>query len=283
MMKQYEVEVSVKCMAYNHVQYIKQCLDGFVMQKTNFVYEVIVHDDASTDGTDEIIKEYADKYPNIIKPIFETENQYSKHDDSLREIMNRHIRGKYVAICEGDDYWCDPLKLQKQYDLMEEHPEFSLCFHPFYRLRPEGFEPRKHVKRKKIYNIIDVLKNGLYVHPSAAFYRSCYLKEEGVPKFYDECPVGDVAMRYYYATKGDFGFIDEIMSVYRVFTPGSWTIGQRYNIRKKWKHLFCMLQVLDDYNIYTHGVYVNYIKKLKYERCMDFIKTVCSKIIKCRF
>ncbi len=123
------VIVTIRCLVYNHEPYIRQCLEGFVMQKTNFTFEAIVHDDASTDGSAAIIKEYAEKYPDIIKPIYETENQYSKHDGSLRRIMDSHTRGKYIAYCEGDDYWTDPLKLQKQVDFLEGHPEYTMCFH----------------------------------------------------------------------------------------------------------------------------------------------------------
>lgn len=122
-----ELIVTIRCLAYNHEPYIRQCLEGFVMQKTNFRFEAIVHDDASTDGTAAIILEYAEKYPDIIKPIIETENQYSKRDGSLRRIMNAHMHGKYIAICEGDDYWTDPYKLQKQVDLLEKNLDCSFC------------------------------------------------------------------------------------------------------------------------------------------------------------
>ena len=120
--------VSIKCTVYNHEPYLRQCLDGFVMQKTNFPFEAIVHDDASTDGSAAIIREYAEKYPDIIKPIYETENQYSKKDGSLGRIMNAaiHPDAKYIAICEGDDYWINPLKLQKQVDYLESHPDYGL-------------------------------------------------------------------------------------------------------------------------------------------------------------
>lgn len=120
------VMVTIKCCTFNHEPYIRDCLEGFVMQKTNFKFEAIVHDDASTDGTAAIIKEYAEKYPDIIKPILETENQYSKHDGSLDCIMLKHMHGKYIAYCEGDDCWIDPLKLQKQVDYMEAHPDCVL-------------------------------------------------------------------------------------------------------------------------------------------------------------
>lgn len=120
--------VKIQCLVYNHERYLRQCLDGFVMQQTNFRFQAIVHDDASTDKSAEIIKEYADKYPDIIMPIFQTENQYSKKDGSLRRIMYEACKGsKYIAMCEGDDYWIDPLKLQKQVDFLEANPEYVVC------------------------------------------------------------------------------------------------------------------------------------------------------------
>lgn len=125
--------VSIKCLVYNHEPYLRQCLDGFVMQKTNFAYEVIVHDDASTDNSANIIKEYAKKYPNIIKPIFESHNQFSEKNGSVGRIMNAalHPRAKYIAICEGDDYWTDPNKLQIQVDFLEKNKDYAFCCHRF--------------------------------------------------------------------------------------------------------------------------------------------------------
>lgn len=123
--------LAIKCTTYNHELYVCQCLDGFIMQKTNFPFIAIVHDDASTDNTADIIRKYAEKYPHIIKPIYENENQYSKRDGSIERIMNNAIPDsvKYVAICEGDDYWTDSNKLQKQVDFLENNPEHTLCFH----------------------------------------------------------------------------------------------------------------------------------------------------------
>lgn len=126
--------ITVFCITYNHVKYIRVCLDGFVMQKTNFRFVAIIHDDASTDGTASIIREYAEKYPDIIQPIYETENQYSKQDGSIKRIMLEAINAtgcKYVALCEGDDYWIDPYKLQKQVDFLENHPDYVLCCHGY--------------------------------------------------------------------------------------------------------------------------------------------------------
>lgn len=124
-----KIEVSVYCLAYNHEKYIRKALDGFISQKTSFEYEVFVHDDASTDNTASIIKEYADKYPNIIKPIFQIENQYSRGQKIVKNIILPKMHGKYVAICEGDDYWTDSAKLQRQYDALESHPECSISTH----------------------------------------------------------------------------------------------------------------------------------------------------------
>lgn len=126
-----QILVTICCTAFNQEKFIRQCLEGFVMQKTTFRFEAIVHDDASTDNTAIIIKEYAAKYPHIIKPIFETENQYSKHNGSLRRIMRANMRGKYIANCEADDYWIDPYKLQKQIDILESDPQVTMVYTSF--------------------------------------------------------------------------------------------------------------------------------------------------------
>lgn len=120
--------VSVSCITYNHAKYIRQCLDGMLMQKTDFRYEILIHDDASTDGTDDIIREYETKYPDIIKPIYETENQYSKGIRISATYNYPRAKGKYIALCEGDDYWIDSYKLQKQVDFLDNHLDFSMCF-----------------------------------------------------------------------------------------------------------------------------------------------------------
>ena len=124
--------VAIHCLVYNHEPYLRDCFEGFVMQKTNFRFVAVVHEDCSTDNSAAIIREYAEKYPEIFRPIFETENQWGKHDDSINKIMNDAIAAtgaKYVAICEGDDYWTEPSKLQKQVDYMEAHHACSCYAH----------------------------------------------------------------------------------------------------------------------------------------------------------
>jgi len=128
--------VHTRTMTYNHENFIRDCIEGILMQKTTFPVQVLIHDDASTDKTAEIIKEYESKYPHLIKAFYQEENSYSMPDKhKRREVFMTWRIGKYEAICEGDDYWTDPLKLQKQVDFMEENPDCSLCFHASKSIR----------------------------------------------------------------------------------------------------------------------------------------------------
>lgn len=121
--------VSISCITYNHAPYIKEALEGFVTQRTDFPFEVLIHDDCSTDGTTDIIRKYATEYPDIIKPMYEEINQYSQGKPIGTVVWNYpRASGKYIAFCEGDDYWTDPLKLQKQVDFLETNPEYGLIY-----------------------------------------------------------------------------------------------------------------------------------------------------------
>lgn len=218
--------VTIRCITYNHDPYIRQCLEGFVMQKTNFPFEAIVHDDASTDGTAAIIREYAEKYPDIIKPIYETVNQYSKHDGSLRKIMDAHTRGKYIAMCEGDDYWTDPLKLQKQVDFLEGHSEYILShtaimyyfqdLNRFVKSRDvavnmkvieEGFVPQSILLNKYRIQTLSVLFRTdayfAYINSLDKVLSSGYFL------------MGDTPLWYTLAKMGKFHFLSDETCVYR--------------------------------------------------------------------
>lgn len=127
--------ISICCITYNHVKYIKQAIESFLMQKTSFKYEIIIHDDASTDGTTEIVEEYKIKYPELINTIIQTENQYSKGVSISANYVWTKAKGKYIALCEGDDFWTDPNKLQKQVDILEKddsvelvHTDYSVLY-----------------------------------------------------------------------------------------------------------------------------------------------------------
>lgn len=209
--------VTIRCITYNHEPYIRQCLEGFVMQKTTFPFEAIVHDDASTDGTAAIIREYAEKYPNIIKPIYETENQYSKHDGSLSRIMNAHIRGKYVAICEGDDYWIDPLKLQKQVDFLESHLDYGLV-HTDFNIISESNIKEYRIRRKlgERQNVLEQILLGNYDIGTLTvmFRKDLY---DSLPKYYlsKKFPMGDLPLWIEFAAVAKIKYISDVTANYR--------------------------------------------------------------------
>lgn len=213
-----DVMVTIRCITYNHEPYIRQCLEGFVMQKTNFRFEAIVHDDASTDGTAAIIREYAEKYPDIIKPIYEVENQYSKNDGSLRRIMDAHMYGKYIAICEGDDYWIDPLKLQKQVEFLERNLEYSMCYTDFFRyVQQTGERFCKPLTKKTIITLDDQLYKGNVVATLTALYRNSFVENYAdVISRAPSWPMGDYPLWIWLASKGAIYRMADVTSVYRV-------------------------------------------------------------------
>jgi glycosyltransferase involved in cell wall biosynthesis len=213
--------VSICCLTYNQETYIKQCLDGFIMQKTNFPFEVLIHDDASTDKTASIIREYETKYPDIIKPIYQTENQYSQHISPTRKFVFPRARGKYIALCEGDDYWTDPLKLQKQVDFLEANEDFSICFH--------NVTVKNETNNSEIFNKSNIpeissikdLALGMYIYTC-----SVVIKTDGIIefcKYSKDCPVGDYLLFMLTAKYGKIKYISEIMGVYRIHAGGVWS------------------------------------------------------------
>lgn len=213
-----EVMVSIHCIAYNQGKYIKETLDGFIAQKTNFRFEAIVHDDASTDNTADIIREYAEKYPSIIKPIFETENQYSKGDGSLSKIMYSHIRGKYVAYCEGDDYWIDQLKLQNQVDFLEKNPACSAVGSNYNKYDQETKEmhPNDELGSIQTITFYDLLLHNslatltMVIRANILGSYQTFIKNASVWSF------GDYPLWLYATTKGDIIKFPERTAVYRI-------------------------------------------------------------------
>ena len=215
-----DVIVAIRCLAYNHEPYIRECLEGFVMQKTNFRFVAIVHDDASTDKTADIIREYEAKYPEIIKPIYETENQYSKRDGSLGRIMNAAIDAtgaKYVAMCEGDDYWTDPMKLQKQVDFLEEHEEYILCFHKCKNfIQRTGEFTQEFVKDMPGESTITDLAKENYIHTPSVVYRRDDRVVADQKRLPHNLAVGDYVLWMLLAQYGKIMKLPDEMAVYRI-------------------------------------------------------------------
>ena len=217
--------VVVLCLAYNHGKYIRDALESFVMQKTNFPFVVIVHDDASTDGTADIIREYAERYPDIIVPIFQTENQYTKHDGSIGRALGRErdkYSPKYIAYCEGDDYWIDPLKLRKQVDLMEQNPLVVGCYTSFITVNPNG----EKIERSFSDHIIQLSHSGdqfgdliktNYIQTCTFLCKSSLLTKD----VYRNSPyIMDYSLFLSAAIFGPLIYIPEITAAYRIVNTG---------------------------------------------------------------
>ena len=192
-----------------------------MMQRTNFPFEVLIHDDASTDHTADIIREYEAKYPDIIRPIYQTENQHSKGVRISVVFNYSRAQGKYIALCEGDDYWIDPSKLQKQVDFLEAHPEYSLCGHNSYRLFCQsGKKVPFSNAGDRDFSFSEIVSSTNFATATMVFRRDCLT---GFDRFLEGCPVGDLPLKLYMANQGKVHYMHDIMSVYRINSVGSWS------------------------------------------------------------
>lgn len=239
--------VAIKCFVYNHEPFLRDCLDGFVMQQTTFPFTAIIHDDASTDASATIIREYAEKYPNIIRPIFQIENQYSKHDGSLRRILNAElevVNAKYIALCEGDDHWIDPLKLQKQIDLLEQHPECSFCCGGYIQ-RQKGLKDLNIVINKSSNPFFKFTKkdwaNKWFTMPLTIVYR--YNLHHKYNELANQCRyTRDAHLIYSLLDSGDGIYLSEKLAVYNVHLGGISSMKKPYtkvvNAYKCYKELY---------------------------------------------
>ncbi|MDO5138473.1 MAG: glycosyltransferase [Oscillospiraceae bacterium] len=240
-----KVDISVCCMTYNHRNTIAQALDSMLAQKTQYSFEIIVHDDASTDGTAEIVKEYAkDKR---IKPILQKSNQYYRCNIA-KEYINPEMSGRYVAICEGDDFWTDCNKLEKQVRYMEEHPECSMTFHAVNRETPEGtheYHPQKTDGKTAIKDII--LGGGMYCPTVSIVVRRDVADDW--PRFRDMADVYDYPLQILAALRGEIYYFDDVMGTYRYQSAGSWS--QKETEGFNHDHMETEKQWLNELNEYT--------------------------------
>lgn len=256
--------MSILCMTYNHEKYIQDALEGFLAQDVNFKFEVIVHDDASTDSTSEIIRKYEKLYPEIIHGIYERENQYSRTVQLSYEIIQDVCQGKYVAICEGDDYWIDIHKLQIQVDYLEQHPDYVLTVHDAVITNLKNGEikamsPFKNDGRLSPERLI-IQEHGILPTASMVF------KRESVRISVDDIwvkagNVGDYPLQLLLLTKGNIYYLSRIMSVYRYMHDGSWSKKTESNLKEFIIHTVQMIDFLRKYDKYTQGQYQDSIRK----------------------
>lgn len=262
--------VTVRCIAYNHEAFIEECLDGVLAQKTSFPFEVLVHDDVSTDKTADIIRAYEKKYPHIIRPVYETENQYSKGCGALEKVMNPLITGKYVAFCECDDYWCNEYKLQLQFDVMEAHPEYTICFAKTKTVNTnqdyaETFNGKNEIVSMKriLTNIVTGKNEG--IHTSTFFLRTSLYLEWFNFRWTErngfDLMTGDTSLTFYSLMKGDGVIINTLCSCYRWNSGGYITkYSSDFNFRKYVDMQQCL--AYKNFDVYTNGKYHKYLKKI---------------------
>lgn len=210
--------VSICTLAYNHESYIRQCLEGFMIQRCNFKFEVLIHDDASTDRTAGIIREYEEKYPEIIKPIYQKENQYSKGVSIGVNFQYPRVLGKYIALCEGDDYWTDPLKLQKQVDFLEANPDYKMCYTQCLLYYQEYEKMVSEPWGGKTVTFEDLLLKPNNIPTATVMFRSELLNQylSDVGSILHKLKMGDLPLWLYISKKSLIGFISVPTAVYRI-------------------------------------------------------------------
>ena len=275
------IKISVCCLVYNHEKYLRKMLESLVNQKTDFDYEILINDDASTDRSPEIIKEYQQKYPKLIKPVFQTENQYSKNVHMSNTFLFPRVKGEFVCFCEGDDYWCDNNKLQEQYNVMSSHPECSICTHCTQLIKEDGRIMRGILPPRKIEEGIieqEQFAQWLLAESNFTFQLSSYciradliheLEADKLPEFYKASPVGDEVILRYCLNSGKVYFINKIMSCYRVNSIGSWSLRENSSAEKKKSHCEKLKKVDLLFNEFSGGRFERYIKEGLIHR--DFI------------
>lgn len=256
--------VSICCTTYNHSNFIKDSLVGFLIQETTFPFEIIIFDDASTDNTQKIIAEYIEKYPNLIRPFLQQDNLWQgKGICGTFTIAYPNARGKYIALCEGDDYWINPYKLQKQVDLLDKHPECSICFHNVTEIyEDKSQEPYNYncPYQKQILDIEDLLA-GNFAYTCTAMFRSSLFSKHKFPDWYLRpglVEAGDYPLWIFNAEHGKILYIHEVMGVYRRHSGGFWSSKDKIHQLK---------------NTIKNNQYINRYLKFNYE---DIIKAKIS-------
>ena len=259
-----EYMVSIICTAYNHERYIRQAIESFLAQKTNFKFEVLINDDASTDRTADIIREYEKRYPEIIFPVYQEKNLYSQ-GIKITPILLERARGKYIAVCEGDDFWLYPYKLQKQVDFLEAHSDYSLCVHAGATANEKG-EILQFDKISMGSEDHTVTMEELLAHrgfpTNAIVYPRAVRTDLEIP-FQGNCVNGDYAQMFYLGSKGKVYYFAGKWSAYRVTSVGSITDKYRQNVEKYKRDVDEHYRMMDRMDAYTNGEYHREIENHK--------------------
>jgi len=204
--------VSISCITFNHADFIRDAFEGFLKQRTTFSFEILIYDDASTDGTVEIIREYENRYPGLIFPVYQTDNQYSKGVIGISSKFNfTRARGKYIAVCEGDDYWTDPLKIQRQVDFLEENEEYTAIAENGLIIFTENKTERLFSKEPaRDVSIEEMIKKRRFPTASVVF------RTKTIANYLNEVKYSnDTILWCYLASKGNFHYDTTVSSVYR--------------------------------------------------------------------
>lgn len=210
--------ISICCTTFNHEKYVRKTIEGFLLQKTTFPIEIIIHDDASTDGTKQIIEEYA-KSDSRFVTIFQTENKYSKKIKPWPNFVFPKARGKYLALCEGDDYWIDPLKLQKQVDFLEANLDYGICFHEVKILEDNILKVDYITPKVSEVTTIESLSTGNFLHTPSVILRNNFK----IPDWYNKVPLGDWSLYMISIKDKKIKKLNDVMAVYRIHNLGVWS------------------------------------------------------------
>lgn len=244
------------------------------MQQTNFYYEIIINDDCSTDGTTEILREYEVKYPDIIKPIYQTENQVSKGLHTVfSTLVFPHAKGKYIAMCEGDDYWTDPLKLQKQVDFMEAHPDHSMCFHALYNVYSDGSSVPVHRYDMDVEDcpIADVSKFRFgYVKLNTIMFDHHKVGRGPIVWCKSMCVEDGPLMLHCFAV-GKVAYINELMSAYRVCSSGSWSEKMKGHVVMQHRISLAAFRVYSEFDKFTNHAYHDIVRQCRMKNIREII------------
>lgn len=270
-----DILVSVLCTAYNHEKYIADAVEGVINQRTEFRYELIIHDDASSDRTAKIIREYEKKYPQIIRTIIQKENQFS-HCHIYPSFLFPEVKGKYIAFCEGDDYWTDEEKLQKQVEFLEAHENYSMCMHNAVKINVESGEQSylDTFPKDGTYSQEEQIKVGLGTDfPAFASYvvRADYLKK--IPSFFLNSNVLDYPLRQFYADQGEVYYFQKPMSVYRVSTLQSYMKKTKQSQSFYNKYTLEMIRFFEKFNEYTDRKFYGLLER---KMLSDYLGFCCS-------